>query len=453
MSEAIVKDPAAKEKVDILVVNGLAVPMTPDRAIIENGAVAVRDGLIVDIGPGRQLEDKYTADKIIDAGGHIVMPGLINTHTHAAMTLFRGLADDVALQVWLEDHIWKAEAQYINADTVIMGTSLAIVEMLHSGTTTFNDMYFFADDVAITAKKAGIRAVVSEGLIDFPTPSVPNPDDSISTTEKLILKWQGDNLIKIAVAAHSPYTCSVELLKHVRVLSEKYQIPLHIHVSETKAEVDEVISKTNFTPVSYLNSINFLWDNVIAVHCVHLTDQDITLLAENNVKVAHNPISNAKLGSGVAPVPQLLSAGVVVGLGTDGAASNNRLDLFEEIAMAARIHKAVGRAPLAVDAYSVLKMATIDAAKVLGMSDTIGSLEKGKRADIILIDADRPNMVPMYNVFSHLVYAVNSAQVESVIVDGKVVMENYKILTMNESQIMQDINKFAGKLAADWHTK
>lgn len=446
MPEATIDYLEVKEKADILIVNGLVVPMTPDRAVIDNGAVAIKDGLIVSIGPGKQLETKYTADKIIDAGNQIVMPGLINTHTHAAMTLFRGLADDVALQVWLEEHIWKAEAQYINADTVILGTNLAIAEMLHSGTTTFNDMYFFADEVAMTAKKAGIRAVVSEGLLNFPTPSVPNPGDSISTTERLLLKWQGDNLVRIAVAAHSPYTCSAELLQHVRMLSDKYQTPLHIHVSETKAEVEDIVSKTGLTPVAYLNSIGFLWDNVIAVHCVHLTGLDIQLLEQSNVKVAHNPISNAKLGSGIAPVPELLSAGVVVGLGTDGAASNNRLDMFEEMAMAARIHKAFNLDPLAVDAYSALKMATIDAARVLGISDITGSLEKGKRADIILVDALKPNMVPMYNVFSHLVYAANSSQVDTVIIEGQIVMEKQKILTLDETSIIEQVSRFAGKL-------
>jgi len=435
-----------KVAVDLLIVNGVLVTMSVEGSILEAGAVAVKNGKIKDIGPSVELIDRYIANKIIDARNKIVMPGLVNTHTHVSMTLLRGLADDVPLKIWLEKHIWPAERKYIKSETVVLGAKLAFAEMLRSGTTTFNDMYFFADEIAKAAKQTRIRAVVGEGIMDFPTPSVDNPAEGLRLTEELIVKWQGDPLINIAVAPHSPYTCSEELLRKSKTLSDEYNVPLHIHVAETKQEVEDVLSKTGLSPVAYLNKQNFLRENVIAVHCVHLTRDEINMLADNNVGVAHNPISNAKLASGVAPIPELLKAGVRVGLGTDGAASNNRLDMFKEMSMAALIHKAVNLDPVAVDAYSVLKMATIDAAEVLGMSDKIGSLEKGKHADIILIDTIRPNMRPMYNVFSHLVYAVNSSSVETVIIDGTVVMEENKLLTIDEYSILDEVTRFSENL-------
>jgi len=426
------------DTVDILINNGTIVTMSDDKTVFE-GAVAIKDGQIVAVGATDELNAKYSAVKVINAENKIVMPGLINTHTHAAMTLFRGVADDIPLKEWLEQHIWPMEAKHINAETAVLGAKLAIAEMIRCGTTTINDMYFFADEVAWAAKQVGIRAVLAEGLLDFPTPSIPNPDQGISHTEKLIQKWQGDRLITIAVATHSPYTCSAALLKNSRELSRKYGAPLHIHVAETKQEVEDLVSKTGMTPVVYLNSLDFLGENVIAVHCVHLTEEDIRLLAENRVGVAHNPNSNAKLASGIAPVPDLLKAGIKVGLGTDGAASNNKLDMFGEMAMAAKIHKANLFDPLAVDAYTAVKMATIDGARVLGLEDKIGSLEKGKQADIIVIDTMTTSMTPMYNVYSHLAYAFNATSVETVIVDGKLIMEDHNLVTIDERKIIQDV--------------
>ncbi|MCY0902705.1 MAG: amidohydrolase [Firmicutes bacterium] len=437
-----------RRSVDILIVRGLVVTMSVDRTIIEDGAVAIKDGAIVDMGQSAQLQLRYSADRVMDANGKVVMPGLINAHTHASMTLLRGLADDVALHVWLENHIWPAEAKFMNADTVVLGATVGFAEMVRSGTTTFNDMYFFADEIAMAAKNFGIRAVVGEGILDFPTPAMGSPQAALARTEELILKWQSDPLIRIAVAPHSPYSCSQEVLVQSQRLAQKYKVPLHIHVAETKREVDEAIAKTGLSPVAYLHEMGFLDMVVVAAHCVHVTSHDIGLLVEHGVGVVHCPKSNCKLGSGVAPIADLLAAGGHVGLGTDGAASNNRLDLFAEMGFAALLHKGVRMDPLAMDAYTMLEMATIGGARALGMAGAIGSLETGKRADILFIDMDAPNMKPMYDVVSHLVYAIDAGNVDTVIIDGRIIMEDRQLLTLNESATLDDVTSLGAKIRA-----
>ncbi len=434
------------EEVDVLIVNGTIVSMDSNRTILEPGTVAIKDGKIVAAETIGSPRSELKAKETIDATGKLVMPGLINTHTHAAMTIFRGYADDLPLMEWLQNYIWPAEAKYINADTVRLGTQLAAVEMIRSGTTTFNDMYFFEDEVAKAAKEIGIRAVVGEGLLDFPTPNKKTASEGLDYTEMLIKKWRNDPLITVAVAPHSPYTCSAELLKSAKNLSDKYGVPLHIHVSETEQELNDSRNKHGLTPFEYLDSLGFLGDNVIAAHSVHLTANDIQLIAARKVGVSHNPESNMKLASGVAPIPELLNAGAKIGLGTDGAASNNDLNMFEEMDTTAKLHKVFRKNSSVVDAKSVVEMATIGGARVLGLEKEIGSIEEGKRADVIIIDLDKPHLTPMYNPYSQIVYAVDGADVETVIIEGRIVMRDHKILTVDEEKIIQDMQALAAKI-------
>ncbi len=428
-----------RETVDILIVKGTVITMDSNRTILEAGTVVIKDGAIVAVGASESLKSKFKAKETIYANGRIVMPGLINTHTHAAMVIFRGFADDLPTQEWLENYIWPAEAKYINAETVRLGTLLAIAEMIRSGTTTFNDMYFFEDVVAKAAKEAGIRAVVGEALLDFPTPNKKTPQEGLEYSEMLIQKWRDDPLVTVAVAPHAPYTCSPEILKAAKNLSDKYNVRFHIHLSETEKEVNDIQKKYGLTPVGYMDSLGVLGDNVIAAHCVHLTEEDIQLIAHRKVGVAHDPESNMKLASGVAPIPDLLDAGVKIGLGTDGAASNNDLNMFEEMDTTAKLHKVFRHDPTVIDAQTVVEMATIGGARVLGLDDQIGSIEEGKRADIIVIDLNKPHTIPLYNPYSHIVYVIDGADVETVIIDGKTVMLNQKILTINEEEIIRDI--------------
>jgi len=374
------------------------------------------------------------------------MPGLVNTHTHAAMTLFRGMADDLPLDTWLTKYIWPAEAKFITAASVRTGANLALAEMIRSGTTTFSDMYFFADELAQAAKKAGVRAVVAEAVLDFPTPDSKSPQESFAIIEKLADKWKNDPLITIAVGAHSPYTCSSETLKSSKKLADTLGLPLTIHVSETRQEVDDITIKYGVPPFEYLDALGFFGGTVIAAHAVHPTAREIQLMAERRVGVAHNPGSNMKLASGVAPVPEMLRAGIAVGLGTDGAASNNNLDMFKEMNAAALLQKVSRLDPTAMSARDTVKAATIGGAKVLGLGKRIGSLEKGKRADLIIVDLNRPHLVPLYNVYSLLVYAANGADVETVIIDGRIVMQNRKLLTLDEESIKQEARKLALKI-------
>jgi 5-methylthioadenosine/S-adenosylhomocysteine deaminase len=318
--------------------------------------------------------------------------------------------------------------------------------MIRSGTTTFNDMYFFEDEVAKAAKEAGIRAVVGEALFDFPTPNKKTPQEGLEYTEMLIRKWRDDPLITVSMAPHAPFTCSPEVLKAAKNFSDKYNVPLHIHLSETEKEVNYIQKKYDLTPVKYLDSLGVLGDNVIAAHCVHLTEEDIQLIVQRKVGVAHDPESNMKLAIGVAPIPDLLDAGAKIGLGTDGAASNNDLNMFEEMGTAAKLHKVFRHDPTVVDAQTVVEMATIGGARILGLDDQIGSIEEGKRADIIIVNNNKPHMIPLYNHYSHIVYVADGADVETVIIEGRIVMQNNKILTISEEEIIQDIRVLAARI-------
>lgn len=418
---------------DILIINGTVLTMDAGNSIFKNGIIGIKGDSIVHVGgdTGR----KFQAKTIIDAKEGLVLPGLINGHTHAAMTLFRGLADDLPLMDWLNNYIFPVESK-INAEFVYTGSLLACAEMILSGTTTFCDMYLFEDEVAKAAKSAGMRCIVGEVLYDFPSPNYGSIENGFRYTESLIDKWKNDSLVSIAVEPHSPFTCSPSLLSAANELSLKYQAPLIIHLSETENEIDVVQKQYGRRPVDHLDSLGILGPHLIADHCVHINDAEIDLLAGNGVKVIHNPESNMKLASGIAPVPGMLKRGVTVGLGTDGCASNNNLDLFGEMDTAAKLHKIGSMDTTVMDSLTVLRMATIEGAKALGIDKITGSIETGKKADIIIVDCDKPHMVPMYNPFSQLVYAARGGDVTHAIINGRLVMDNRRVLTMDLDAIM-----------------
>jgi len=429
---------------DILITNGVVVTMDSKETVIPKGAVAISKDRIADIGPSEKFSD-CRAGKVIDAKNGIIMPGLINTHTHASMTCFRGLADDLNLMTWLNDYIFPAEAK-LNYEKVKTGALLACAEMILSGTTCFADMYLFENAVAEAARQAGMRAVVGEVLYDFPSPSYGSIEDGFVYTENLIRKWKDDPLITGAVEPHSPYLCAPELLVRAGDLSRKYDVPLIIHVAETQTEVNTIFENYGETPVAHLAEIGVLSPLLLACHCVALTEKDIDLLASFDVKVSHNPESNMKLASGIAPVPELMTAGVCVGLGTDGCTSNNNIDMFLEMDTAAKIHKVNTLDPTVMDAKTVLKMATRNAAKALGLDEVTGSLVPGKKADVIVIDTNKPHLTPMYNLHSHLVYAAGGNDVDTSVINGQVVMENRQLLTLDIAKVMADVNQIADEI-------
>jgi len=433
--------------IDILITNGTVLQIDADSTRIENGAVAIAGDKIRAVGRAADFS-AASASRVIDARGGIIMPGLVNTHTHAAMTCFRGLADDLPLMQWLNEHIFPAEA-HLDEAKVYCGTLLACAEMIRSGTTCFCDMYLFEDAVARAAAAAGVRAIVGEVLYDFPSPNYGDIEQGFAYTEELIARWQDDPLVSIAVEPHSPYLCAPELLKRASSLAAAHRIPMVIHLSETESEVAQMKSKSGLTPVGFLAEQGVLSPNLLACHCVVLTDEDISLLRRFDVKVSHNPESNMKLASGIAPVPELVEQGICVGLGTDGCASNNNLDLFLEMGTAARLHKVSTLDPTVMDAAGVLRMATIDAARALGIDHLTGSLEPGKAADIIIIDTAKPHLTPMYHPDSHLVYAARGSDVATTIINGRIVMEDGKFLSLDIGKVMEDINVIAEEIRKD----
>jgi 5-methylthioadenosine/S-adenosylhomocysteine deaminase len=433
---------------DIIIEHTQVLTMDSNHNVFHNASVVIKQGRIIDIGPSDSITLKYMAARIIDGNNKLVMPGMVNTHSHVPMNLFRGYADDLHLHDWLYKYIFPLEKKYVNPHSVRLGSQLAMIEMLKSGTTIFNDMYYFEGEVAKAAKEIGMRAIVCEGLISFPVSNAKNYKEGMAYTEKLIKQWKGDSLITVGVSVHSPYTCTSELIKDAWALANKYKIPFNIHLAETQWEVDSIMKTFHCTPVHYLQKLGVLSVNVIAAHCVHLTDEDIAILAETKTGVAHNPECNMKICSGVAPVPAMIKKGVKVGLGTDGAASNNNLDMFKAMYTTALLHKLSSNDPTAMNAQQVVDMATINGAKVLGMDKLIGSLEKGKAADLIIIDLKRPEAYPFYdNIYSTIVYNMNSAAVNTVIINGKVVMDNRKVLNIDEDKLLTDVQQLADSIA------
>jgi len=431
-----------KTVVDIIVRGGTIVTMDADRRLIENGAIAIKGGRIVAIGSRADIERRHRAREVIEAGGKVVIPGLINGHTHVPMTLFRGLADDLDLQEWLTKYIFPAEAKNVTEQFVRAGTRLGLAEMVRGGTTTYCDMYYFEDAIADETSKAGVRGVLGETVIDFPVADNKTHAEAMAYTERFINKWKGHALVTPAVAPHAPYTVSEEHLRAVRALSDRTGAPIVIHISETKYEVDESLKAKGASPVDYLNRIGFLNNRVIAAHVVWPSDEEIALLKKLGVGVVHNPQSNMKLASGVAPVPAMLKQDLALGLGTDGAASNNDLSMWEEMDTAAKLHKLFSKDPKVVTAEQAFEMATIRGARALHMEKEIGSLEKGKRADLVIVDLDALNQTPFFNIYSDLVYATKATDVRTVVIEGRVVMRDRKLLTLDEAAIKAEARKF-----------
>jgi 5-methylthioadenosine/S-adenosylhomocysteine deaminase len=431
------------QEIDIIINGGKILLLDPQNTCLNNSALAINGSAIIAIGSIEEINKKYHAKKVIDTLDSLVMPGFINCHTHAAMTCFRGIADDLELMDWLNNYIFPAEAKNVNKDLAYWGSLLACAEMIKSGTTTFCDMYIFEDETARAAKSAGMRCLIGEVLFDFPSPNIKTPQAGIAYTRMLIEKWQKDPLINIIVEPHALYTCSPALLNDAKKLADDYQVPLGIHLLENKSEKEQLRQKFGKEAVIFLKEIGYLNNRLLAFHCVCLSAEDMRLFADYGVNVSHNPASNMKLASGIAPVPDMLKAGVKVGLGTDGCASNNNLDMIKEMSTAAKLHKVARLDPTVMDAKTVVRMATINGAKALGMNKITGSLEVGKKADIIIIGLNKPHLTPLYNEYSHLVYAANGADVDTVFINGKLVMENRQLLTIDEAEVMQRVREIA----------
>lgn len=437
-----------QEPVDLLITGGVVVTMDSAFHVYENGAVAVRGESIAALGPAGDLAARYVATKTIDARGHIVMPGLVNAHTHVPMTLMRGLADDVELMVWLKKYIWPAENALVDPEFVRWGTRLAAWEMIRTGTTTFADMYFYEDQVAETAKEAGLRGFCSATVMDIPVPGLKNADEGLAAAEAFLKKWSGDRLIVPSVGPHAVYTVGPETLLRAKALADRYRAPLNIHAAESPSEMALVKEKYGTTTVTHLERIGFLGPNVTLAHAIWLTDDEIALIARRGAGTAHCPSSNTKLASGVSPVPKLLRAGVRAGLGTDGPASNNDLDLFEEIDLALKLQKITTGDPAILTARDGVELATLGGARALHLERDIGSLEPGKRADLILLATDAPSAQPMYEVYSHLAYALKGMDVTTTIVNGRVLMEDRRLLTLDTAAIAAKAREYKARIAA-----
>jgi 5-methylthioadenosine/S-adenosylhomocysteine deaminase len=432
---------AATRAVDLVVRNGTLVTMDPGRRVIEGGAVAIDAGAIVAVGPAAEIAKGYRARATVDARGGLVIPGLVNTHTHAPMVLFRGIADDLKLMDWLQKFIFPAEKQNVTAAFVTAGTRLAALEMIRSGTTTFADMYYFEEQVALAAKEAGLRTVAGETLIEFPAPDNATTKDGLAYAEKFLARFQGDPLVTAAVAPHSTYLASPETIRAARALADRYGAPLLIHLSESSDEQRQVRERYGKTPTEHLRDLGFLRKGVVGAHGVWLTPSDRAILKAADAGVAHCPQSNMKIASGAAPVADMLKDGLRLGLGTDGAASNNDLDMFDEMLSAALLAKHTSGDPTVAPAAAVLEMATLGGARALGMEDRIGSLEVGKRADVVVVGVDRAGMRPVYDPVSHLVYVAKGADVSDVVIEGRVVMRNRRVLTLSEPAVLAEADR------------
>ncbi len=426
----------AAEPADWIWTGRYVVTMDPQRRVIENGAIAIRGERILAAGPTSEIEQRFQARQRLDRSDAILAPGLIDTHTHAAMSLFRGIADDLRLQDWLEHYIFPAEARNVTPDFVRWGTRLGCLEMMLSGTTTFTDMYYFEDVVAEATREAGMRGVLGETIIGFPSPDAKTPQDALAFTDRFLSRFHDDPLIVPAVAPHAIYTNSDETLKACRAVANRHGAPLVIHLSETKRENDECLAKRKMTPTQALDALGIFNGRTIAAHAVWVDDADLAILKARGVGIAHCPSSNMKLASGVAPVTRMLALDLAVGLGPDGpAGSNNDFNMFEEMDLAAKLQKVFTRDPRNLPAAAAVEMATIRGARALGMEKEIGSLEPGKRADLISIRLDRPNAVPLYSVYSQMVYALKGSDVEDVMVNGKLLVKDAQTLTLNAAQI------------------
>ncbi len=432
------------EKVD-LILTDIPYVLTMDENFTEhkNADIAIKDGKIVDIGEG--VKNRYFGKTVV-CKGKIAIPGLINTHTHAAMTLLRGYGSDNPLKVWLEEYIWPVEGKFVSYEFVKDGTEIAVYEMLRNGITTFVDMYFFENAVADVINSAGIRGVLSTGILDFPTPGAKTPEEGLLKTEDFIKEYKGSEYVYPAVGPHAPYTCSPDTLKKAMELSEKYDVLYHIHIAETEFEVQTIKEKYGETPVKHLDKVGVLNDRVLAAHMVYPTEEEIEILSKKGVKVAHCPESNLKLASGIAPVPKMIEAGVTVGIGTDGTASNDDLDVIGEISTAAKLHKGFWKDPTVLNAKQALAMATIEGAKAVKLDHMIGSLEKGKKADIVLIDTNQPHLNPLFDPYTQIVYSSKGLDVDTVLVNGEIKVLNKEVIVLDKEEILNTARKWKEKI-------
>jgi len=410
--------------------NAIIITMNNKFEVIENGYITILENKIKEIGAGAPQNTK----NLYNANRKIIIPGFVNAHTHLPMTMYRGLADDLPLKTWLEDHIWPAEAKQTNEKNVRNAAKLGLEEMIRTGTTTFCDMYFFSDAIAEETEKIGLRAVMNEALLDFPTNSYQNINEALIKAEAFINKWSNHSLINPSLVFHATYSCSKETLLRIKLLAEKYSVHFTTHISETEDEVNNVSNQQGHNPVQYLNKLGMLNEKLLAAHCVWLNESDQELFALKGAHIAHCPSSNLKLGSGIAPIPSYLEKGINVALGTDGCASNNNLDMVEEMRLAALLHKGVNHNPTLIPAREALKMATINGAKALGLDHKIGSIEAGKLADLVFIDTNNTFMQPIYDYYSALVYSMNSSCIDTVIVNGKVLMKNKQLVIHKNEQ-------------------
>src|SRR4026208_1607360 len=435
-----------RQPVDLLVVGGTIVTMDQERRTIPDGGIAVSQGWIVAIGPRAEVEREYTSRHKVNATGKVITPGLINGHTHIPMVLFRGLADDLDLQEWLTKYIFPAEAKNVTEEVVRVGTRLGLAEMIRGGTTTYCDMYYFEDASADETAKAGVRGVLGETIIDFPVADNKTNAEGMAYVEKFVNHWKGHELIVPAIAPHAPYTVSEEHLKAARAFSDRTGAPIVTHISETKREVDDSVKARGASPVAYAGRLGFLGERVIAAHMVWPQGTDSSILKKRGVGIVHNPQSNMKLAAGVSPVPQMMKEGLRIGLVPDGAASNNDLSMWEEMDTVAKLHKVFSGDPKVISAQQAFELATIRGAQAIHLEQEIGSLETGKRADLLVIDRDTLNQIPLYNVYSDLVYATKESEVETVILNGRLVMRNRRLLTLNETDVKNDARIFRDRI-------
>ncbi len=433
---------------DLIIRCGTLITMVPENPILRDTQIHVSNGFITSIEPAPEdYPSQGYGKEFIDAGDCLVMPGLINSHTHAAMSMFRGLADDMPLKEWLFKKIFPAEAEHLSPHNVYWAAMLAFVEMIQSGTTCFSDGYFYQDSTMEAAQAIGIRGVVGQGVIDFPAPGIPDPSKNLDEALAFVRRWKrSGSLLSPSLFCHSPVTCSERTLKGAMEICKSEHISMQIHLAETIEEVRGIVQEHGKRPAEYLHELGILNESLIAVHCVHLERREIALLRESGTRVVHCPESNMKLASGVCPVGQILAMGITLGLGTDGCASNNDLDMFTEMDTAAKLAKVFSYDPTALKAWEVMKAATLGGARVLGLDSEIGTVEAGKKADIIVLDLDKPHLQPLYDPVSTIVYSAKGSDVRDVVIDGKAVMRNRELMTVDTEEVMRKVWEIAREI-------
>lgn len=431
--------------IDLSIENAWILTMDEGYSEFRNGCIQISGGKILYIG---SMENKplVPSTEVVDAKGMIISPPFFNGHAHAPMSLFRGLGDDSPLKIWLEDYIWPAEAKYLNADFVYLGSLLSGIETIHSGTNIFADMYFFEDEVAKASSSLGLRSIIGEAILDYPTPNMKDSDSGFAYSEKLIEKYTDNELVSLSIPAHAPYTCSEENLRKVANFSKKYKIPASIHLSETKNEVEQSIAKLGKSPVKHLADIGFFDYHAVCHHCVHLSTDDIAILKEYEVSVVTLPNSNCKLASGIAPVKEMLDAGINVALGTDGAASNNNSSMLNDLQLMTKLQKVIKSDPTVLTAKQALQIATLNGAKAYRMDTSLGSLEIGKKADMIFIDTSSANMTPIYDPYAQIVYSMQNYDIHSMLINGEFILKNRTMPRIDKNDILNQARKFAEKL-------